>query len=185
MKRSGSLRLTLLTGTLPLALTACDNPAINGQQDPNGDWQASQVETAAPVDCSTVELMQTDACKADLERVLDESPKYGSGDECRAATGADCQQVRYNGQSTWMSPLTGFVGGMILSNLIDEIGDRHRRGYRYAPYGSYRGGYRTAPSYPSAGAPPPPPPTRAITQSRSGFGSTSSARSSFGRGWGG
>ena len=193
MKRSSHLRLALMASALPAALTACDNPAVTGGQQNPGDWSAPAISApaaASSIDCSTAELMRTDACKAELERILDESPRYGSGEECRTASGGECQQVNQNGQSAWVGPMTGFIGGMILANVIDEIGDRHRRGYRYAPYrGGYRGGYPANTGrggYPTTSAPPPPPPpTRAVTQSRSGFGSTSSARRSFGGGWGG
>lgn len=196
MKRSGSLRLTLMASALPLALTACDNPAITGEQnyqDQSWAMEPSAVAAAPAIDCSTTELMQTDACKAELERIMDESPRYSSREECAGATGNDCQQVRYNGESRWISPLTGFLAGMVLSDLLDDIGDRHRRGYRYSS-SPYRDRYRSNPtpssypssrpsSYPSA-APSAPPPSRAITTSRSGFGSSSAARSSFG-GFGG
>lgn len=178
MKRSSHLRLALIA-TVPVALTGCDNPAING--DANQGWEAPAVAAAAStIDCSTTELMQTTACKAELERVLEESARYGSAEECKTNTGGECQQVTNNGQSAWMGPFTGFVGGMLLGNAIGSIGDYHRRGYRYGGYsGGYNGGYRQRVVYP-ANTPAPPPPTRAITQSRSGFGSTSAARRSFG-----
>lgn len=208
MKRSNTLRLTLMASALPLALTACDNPSINGQAalaEMERQNELARIERAAQasaaatpaVDCSSAELMQTKACKAELERLLTESPRFGTRDECLMATGNDCQQVHLDGQSAWIGPLVGFASGMILAEAIDEIGDAFERKRRYgSPYrerhrsGSYPSSGSRYPattsrsSYPTASAPPPPPPTRAITQSRSGFGSTASARSSFG-GFGG
>ncbi|MFZ5655658.1 MAG: DUF1190 domain-containing protein [Pseudomonadota bacterium] len=180
MKRSSKLHLALMA-SLPAALSGCDNPAITGEQNP--DWQSAQVAQAA-VDCSTAELMQTDACRAQLEQLLATSARYGSQQDCEQANG-QCARIEDNGQSAWIGPVTGFVGGYLLAEALDEVGDAFERKRRYG--GGYRGGYRSGGTYPSTtgrGSYPattaPPPPTRAITQSRSGFGSTASARSSFG-----
>ena len=177
MKRSTHLRLVLMASALPVALTACDNPTITGNQGVQPDWQAADI---ASVDCTTTERMQTDACKAQLERLLDTSRRYGSQQDCEQSN-TECAQVKENGGSPWIGPVTGFVGGMLLSQALNDLsGRRYNAGYR----GGYRTGNTPATTgrttYPTAGAPPPPPPTRAITESRSGFGSTSSARRSFG-----
>lgn len=176
MKRSPHLRLVLMTTALPAALAGCDNPAITS--DAAGqDWQG------AAVDCSTAELMQTDACKAELERMIATSPRYGSQQDCEGAVGGACAQTDEGGQSAWIGPTTGFLGGFLLARALDDVGDAFERKRRYGSTG-YGGGYRSSypstgrGSYPATGALPPP--ARAITQSRSGFGSTSSARSSFG-----
>lgn len=176
MKRSPHLRLALMASVLPAALTACDNPAITGTGG-QPDWQSADL---ASVDCSTADRMQTDACNAKLEQLLDTSRRFGSQQDCEAAN-TECAQVNENGSSPWIGPVGGFVGGMLLSQALNDMsGRRYNAGYR--------GGYRTGNSpattgrtnYPTAGAPPPPPPARAITQSRSGFGSSSAARGSFG-----
>lgn len=174
MKRSSSLRLALMATALPAALGGCDNPAITGQPAP-GDWQAQ-------ADCSTAELMRTEACEARLEALLANAPRYGSREDCELANG-ECAQIDENGRSAWIGPTMGFVGGYLLAEALDEVGDAFERKRRY---GGYRGGYRSGTAYPSTARGMPstdvaaPPPSRAITQSRSGFGSMSSARSSFG-----
>lgn len=175
MKRSAHLRLALMA-SLPAAVAGCDNPAINGQPNQVQDW------SQAAVDCSTAELMQTEDCKLQLESVLANSPRYGSQAECEATNG-ECAQIDENGQSAWIGPMGGFVTGYLLAQALDEVGDAFERKRRYNA--GYRpGGYRSPGTtgrsgYPTTGAAPPPP-ARAITQSRSGFGSTASARSSFG-----
>ncbi|GAB2521874.1 DUF1190 domain-containing protein [Lysobacter humi (ex Lee et al. 2017)] len=189
MKRSKHLRLALVA-TVPMALAGCDNPGITGAQNADQDWGTAQV-TQTGVDCSTAERMQTEDCKLELERVLAASPRYGSQGDCEGALGAPCGQVNENGSALWIGPVTGFVGGMLLAEALDEVGDAYARKRRYdAGYraGGYRSGYPATtgrPGYPTTATPPPAPPTRAISESRSGFGSTSSARNSFGRGWGG
>lgn len=178
MKRSSKLHLALMA-SLPAVLAGCDNPAVNG--DPGApDWQG------AAVDCSTAELMQTDACKAELERMIATSPRFGSRQDCESSVAGACAQTDEGGQTAWVGPTTGFLTGFLLARALDDVGDAFERKRRYGSTG-YGGGYRS--SYPAitgrGGYPvsaPPPPPARAITQSRSGFGSTSSARSSFGRG---
>ena len=175
MKRSATLRLTLMTA-VPLALAGCDNPAITGDGASN-DW-------AGPAyDCSTAEYMQTEACKAELERMIATAPRFGSQGECENAVGGNCAQTDESGQVAWIGPTTGFIGGFLLAQALDEVGDAFERKRRYGSTG-YGGGYRSG--YPSTtgrgttAATAPAPPARAITQSRSGFGSTSSARSSCG-----
>lgn len=172
MKRSSALRLSLLAAT-PLVLAGCDNPAITGKQAAQQDW--------AVVDCSTAELMRTEACRTELENLLAGSPRYGSQSQCENELGGTCAQINEDGGNVWVGPMTGFMTGYLLSEVIDEIGDAYKV-KRRAGYRDYRGtrypGNRG--TYPSTRPDAAPPPTRAITQSRSGFGSTSSARSSFG-----
>ena len=171
MKRSSNLRLALMA-TLPAALAGCDNPAITGEQQAAQDWQAA-------VDCSTPDLMRTDACRTELENLLAGSPRYGSQAQCEGELGGACTQITEDGGNVWVGPLTGFVTGYLLSEAIDEIGDAYKY-KRRAGYRDYRSYPRTGRGYPATTPSAPPPPTRAITQSRSGFGSTASARSSFG-----
>ena len=169
MKRSAHLRLALVAA-IPVAAGGCDNPAITGDQAQ--DWQG------AAVDCSTAELMRTDSCKAELERMIATSPRFGTQQECEGAVGGACAQTDEGGQTAWIGPTTGFVSGFLMAQLLDEVGDAFERKRRYGSTG-YGGGYRS--SYPAVTRNNyPAAPTRAITQSRSGFGSTSSARSSFG-----
>lgn len=179
MKRSAHLRLALMAAAIPAAVGGCDNPAITGDAMADG-WQGTAV------DCSTADLMRTDACKAELERMIATSPRYGSQQECEGAVGGECARTDESGQSAWIGPTTGFVSGFLLAQVLDEVGDAFERKRRHG-YTGYGGGYRSSypastgrGSYPAADARQAP--TRAITQSRSGFGSKSSARSSFGRG---
>lgn len=177
MKRSAHLRLALMAVAIPAAVGGCDNAAITGDTGP--DWQG------AAIDCSTAELMQTDGCKAELERMIATSPRFGSEQECEGAVSGNCERTDEGGQTTWIGPTTGFFTGFLLARALDDVGDAFERKRRYGSTG-YGGGYRS--SYPDitrkggypVNAPAPPPPARAITKSRSGFGSTSSARSSFG-----
>lgn len=175
MKRSPHLRLALMA-SLPVVLTACDGSSVADQSAP--DWQG------AAVDCSTADLMRTDACKAELERMIATSPRFGSEQECEGAVGGACVQSDEGGNTTWIGPTTGFFTGFLLAQALDEVGDAFERKRRYGSTG-YGGGYRSSypgitgrGGYPVSAAPPPP--TRAITRSRSGFGSSASARSSFG-----
>ena len=178
MKRSAHLRLVLLAAAIPAAVGGCDNPAVSGDAAAT-DWQG------AAIDCSTADLMQTDACKAELERMIATAPRYGSQEDCEGSVGGACAQTAEGGQTAWIGPTTGFLGGFLLARALDDVGDAFERKRRYGSTG-YGGGYRS--SYPTitgrggypATATTPPPPARAVTRSRSGFGSTSSARSSFG-----
>lgn len=177
MKRSSHLRLALMV-SLPVVLTACDGPSVADQSTP--DWRG------AAIDCSTADRMQTDACKAELERMIATSPRFGSQQECEGAVAGSCTKTDEGGHSTWVGPTTGFLGGFLLARALDDVGDAFERKRRYGTTG-YGGGYRSSyPDITGRGGYPvsatPPPPTRAITKSRSGFGSSSSARSSFGRG---
>lgn len=171
MKRSTHLRLALMA-SLPAVLTACDNPAITGQP-----------QALAPADCSTAERLQGEACQAELERLVETSARYGSREDCEQGVGGECEEVDSGGQRAWIGPTTGFLTGYLLRDALDRAGDRYERRRRAGGYaGGYRDGYRTPPPVPATTAPPP---DRAITQSRSGFGSSASARSSFRGGWGG
>lgn len=176
MKRSRALSLSLMAA-VPALLTACDG----------GGGAADYARGAGELWCADAAAMFEPECKAALAQAVDTAPTYADQQQCQLENGEGCVEVNRNGENRWIGPIAGFVGGMVLAEAIDELGDaykvRRRHAYSY-PVGGYRRGYNTPAyrSYPTrpVSAPPPVPPSRAVTMSRSGFGSSSAARSSFG-----
>lgn len=148
----------------------------------------------------------------DAQRIARESgPKYRSQSECETDFGVNNCNAYQSGNNNWFIPL---VGGYVLAEVIDEIGDamerKHKRYYHSSPvftsyaYGSPMYGQWTSVSGRTYGKAqygkvkvgkdvfkPQPKVTRTI--SRGGFGSKVAAKSNWGgssrssgsRGWGG
>lgn len=183
MKRSTTLRLTLMAAVPVLA--GCDS-------QPTGALMASVSE------CTGVHKLSIAECKSAYENALAEherlAPRFERSDECDRQFGA-CQGITDEGRAWWIPPMAGFLVGYALSprehagsgGYVYRYGGslplyRERRGDYLNPRGDYVGD-RSGPVSGKQGAIHPP--ARAITISRAGFGSTSSARSSFGsRGFG-
>lgn len=170
MKRTRITRL-LLMGVVPLALTACESD-VDATIHANAEQcVASGQLTQAQCDAAFAEA------KTEHERI---APRYTSYADCIADFGPEqCGPAR-DGSSSFIP----FFGGMLLGNLLGGGG-------RYAPQPLYRprsGEFQTAGGVgvgSRTGAIRVPetatkPQARAITMSRSGFGSRAAARGSWG-----
>lgn len=184
MKRSTNLKLTLMAAAVPAALAGCEPPPPTGAV-------VTSVENCVATASMTLEQCQAARSEA-LAKHSQVAPRFQSAAECDQQFG-NCTPVQENGQSFYIPPMTGFLIGYAL-------GGGFNRGYGYgggAPlYREYRTGDYIKPSGDVAANRPgtvtgargnTATPARAITVSRSGFGSRSAARSSFGggRGFGG
>lgn len=189
MKRSHSLRLTLMAVAIPAALTGC-------MEEPD-----SGVVLLSETDCRSTPNLRVDVatCEnayrtalADHQRV---APRFEDRSECDEQFGT-CTALAENGSSFYIPPMGGFLLGYYASKYRDKddhdawrytysgssplyrdrFGDYTHPGGGYVSntYGTFKGysGTTTAPA-------------RAITVSRAGFGSSSAARASFGGGRGG
>lgn len=201
IKRSRHLRLVLMAAAVP-ALAACDS-------EPSGRVMTSLEECKTQTEVSVAE------CEAGYQKAQAEhqrlAPRFDSQLQCNDQFGA-CQPLQDSntGSQSWVPPMTGFLLGYAVSEVIDEIGDARKRkdckrydatgratnhcnNYRvsgYVPlYRDYRSGDFIKPDGKSAGdrgglvkgkVGNTSLPTRAITVSRSGFGSSASARGGFG-----
>ena len=184
MKRSTSLRLTLMTVAVPAALGACSDPPTTGTVLDSLEECRSRADLH-------VTLQECEAAYrsalADHQRL---APRFENAADCNEEFG-NCSPYNENGHSYFIPAMGGFLLGYAL-------GDRSDRGYYYGYGGStplYRtrrgdflrasgdwvssskGSVRGAEGYTHA-------PARAVTVSRGGFGSSSAARSSFGGGRG-
>jgi uncharacterized protein YgiB involved in biofilm formation len=161
MKRSRTLRLTVMAAA-PIALSACQPEIV----DPPA--QMAQINYPSLQACIDADDIGDNDCRDAFSQARGMAPRYMSEAECERVYGDDaCED--YDRSGMFFIPIT--------------------RGYS-VPYG-----YRTSrqSSYGSIGpiygdkaasrqvVTVDPPPARAVTASRSGFGSSSSARS----GWGG
>ena len=184
MKRSRNLRLTLMAVVLPAALTACES------------GQPTGVVLNSIADCRTqqVEVAQCEAAYnkavADHQRV---APRFDNAVQCQRDFG-QCETVQEEGRTSYIPPMGGFLLGYALGGGFNNNSGMRGVSGGVPLYRDYRGGYFN----PNGGMVSRQPgivtgnrgnlatPTRAITVSRSGFGSSSAARGSFGsRGSGG
>lgn len=170
-KRSRSARL-LLMGAAPLALTACE-----GQQD--------AVLYADAKECAAAGRLSAEQCegafavaRGEHERI---APHYLSREDCIRDYGIDQCTTARDGSGAFIP----FMGGMLLGQALGG-------GRGYYPQPVYRprdGEWRTPGGIGFGrstgdiriGRSATVPQTRAITASRSGFGSRAAARG----GWGG
>lgn len=183
MKRSRNLRLTVMAVALPAGLAACDGGEPTGVVlDTLADCRAQQVDVAQ--------------CEAAYNQAVAEhrrvAPRFDDAVQCEQDFGK-CEVVQEEGRTSYVPPMGGFLLGYALAGGFGNNGGP--RGFAGgAPlYRDYRGQYLN----PNGDAVSRKPgtvtgkrgsiatPARAITVSRSGFGSSSAARSSFGsRGFG-
>ena len=190
MKRSTNLRLTLMAAAIPVALAGCEPAPPTGQvlgSVSDCDYQTD----VDPQQCRA----EYDKAKAEHERV---APRFDSNAACNDQFGNCTPVTNERGQTSWMPPMTGFLLGYMAGDLMKPRGGGgyYRVGGSSPLYRDYRSGDYLKPSGDVASDRPgkvtgkagnTTPPARAITVSRSGFGSSSAARSSFGggRGFGG
>lgn len=162
MKRSRSLRLTAMA-IAPVALTACQPKMV----DPPP--QVAQFDYPSLQSCLDADDIADGDCRDAFQQARAMAPRYLSEAECERLYGDDaCED--YDGTRTYFMPI---LGGY---SVPYGYGTSRRSQYgSIAPiYGRNTLATRKAVTV-------DPPPTRAVTSSRSGFGSSSSARS----GWGG
>jgi uncharacterized protein YgiB involved in biofilm formation len=176
MKRSKTAALLLMSAA-PLLLTACDSesPAREGL------YTSVEACVAQTNDSNTCQLA---FAKAEKEAVAT-APRFASREACEADYGKEKCAERSDGAShSFFGPLmTGFFLSQMLSRngapmnscnsgpaVRDSNGGWQRPAAAGASGGVYRGGSRTAMVPISA------TPNRAVTTSRSGFGSASHSR---------
>jgi uncharacterized protein YgiB involved in biofilm formation len=204
MKRSSNLRLTLMAAAIPAALAGCE-PA-----PPTGQVLSTVAECDIVTDVSPAECRAAfDKALAEHEKV---APRFQSSTDCNEQFGACTPVTNERGETNWMPPMTGFLLGYMASNLINSSSRGYNNNCsRYpdqAGCSGYSGGYRVGGASPlyrdrsgdyikpngdfaasrsgkvSGSYGDTTVPARAITVSRSGFGSSSAARGSFGGGHG-
>lgn len=169
MKRSRNARLVLM-GFSPLALTACE-----------GGQEALIYPSVA--ECAAGGVVSQAECQSAFEQSQVEaetnSPRYLSRADCIADFGeAQCGPAPHS-QGFFMPFMTGFL----IARALDGSG-----GYRSQPLYRPRSGEWTTNGGYTVGRntgkvivdPAAAKPQRAITQSRSGFGSRAAARGSWG-----
>ena len=202
MKRSTNLKLTLMAAAIPAALTGCDPGPATG------------AVLASASECASHQEVPREQCETAYAQALSQheqvAPRFESSSDCNEQFG-NCSAISDDrGGVNWIPPMGGFLLGYAMAGGFDANRSRdcnrnpgqpacrngyvvtgwsplyreYRSGDYYKPNGdlasSRAGTVRGSAGYTTA-------PTRAITVSRSGFGSSSAARSSFGggRGFGG
>ncbi|KAB7763771.1 DUF1190 domain-containing protein [Xanthomonas maliensis] len=184
MKRSRNLKLTLMAAVPAALLTGCGSEPETGVvlQSASDCYQLKQ-EQGSIEQC----LKAYDEATAKHRQ---SAPRFGSRYECDAQFGS-CTEVDEQGQHSWIPPMGGFLLGYALGNMTSGGSYGYRYGGAIPLYRDYRSGGFYKPNGDLAsdrigtvrgrsGAIDMP--TRAITVSRSGFGSSAAARSSFGGG---
>ena len=182
MKRSQNLKLVLMAAAVPLALAACDS-------EPTG-----QVLTSVD-QCNSQTEVPAEECRQAYQSALAEhqklAPRFDDKVECDQEFN-NCTAVEENGRTHYNPPMGGFLMGYLVASTLGGRGGygvggasplyRDNRGGYYKPGGDYVGdrvgnvsGKRGNTALPA----------RAMTVSRSGFGSSASARGGFGGGRGG
>lgn len=198
-KRSTNLRLTLMVAAAPtvLLLSGCG-------EEPANTGMVLQSESQ----CDTQTDVPKEECHAAYQKALAEhqtvAPRFADRNQCNDQFGACTEVAGERGQSSWIPPMTGFLLGYLASDLVNgasrgayrTVGGSSPlyRDYRTGDYRRSNGDVATSQAgrvYGDAGKATVP--ARAVSVSRSGFGSSSAARSSFsssrssygGRGFGG
>lgn len=181
MKRSRNLKLTLMAMAIPAGLAGCEPAQPTGVVlNSIEDCRAQQVDVAQ---CESA----YNAARAEHARV---APRFDDPVQCTQDFGS-CEAVQEEGRTSYIPPMGGFLLGYALGGGFN--GNRGIAGG--APlYRNTRGGYLNStgdmvsrqPGTVTGRRGSIATPARAITVSRSGFGSSSAARGSFGsRGFGG
>lgn len=182
MKRSRSIELVLM-GTVPLLLSACDQPSPPQPQPQPQTAMAYQGLTQCisdgKVSADVCEKAYADAVQAQYR----DGPRFDSMADCQAQYGYDqCHHVQTSSGGWFMPALAGFMIGRALTHHDYNYG----YGYGYAggfgqPLYRARGDraeWRTASGERFGAAARGP--SVAETLSRGGFGMSSAARASWG-----
>ncbi|HJT98082.1 MAG TPA: DUF1190 domain-containing protein [Rhodanobacteraceae bacterium] len=185
MKRSRQLALLVMAQT-PWLLTACDNTP----EPVNKQGFYTSVD-ACVRDGNPEETCRRAAQTAETASNAPNAPRYKTKEECIAEFGDLCTERTHEGGGIWMPLMTGFLLSQVLMPnrppaYLDATPIYRSRSGQYVE--TYRDrGYGGGTTWSTPGTAGPRmrpidvPPNRAITVSRSGFGSMSAARS----GWGG
>jgi uncharacterized protein YgiB involved in biofilm formation len=161
MKRSRTLSLTVMAAA-PIALTACQPEMI----DPPP--QVAQINYPSLQACIDADDIADGDCRDAFAVARGMAPRSLSEEECERIYGDDaCED--YDGSRFYYIPRT--------TGYSVPYGYRTSRQSSYGSIGPIYGDKASSRQVVTVD----PPPTRAVTGSRSGFGSSSSARS----GWGG
>lgn len=147
-------------------------------------------------ECATVTQVDRAQCEAAYDEALRDhdrlAPRFDSQYQCDQQFGSCVQAV--DSAAYWVPPMAGFLLGY--RKRDDDRGGGYAGGYRYTgalPLYRERGGdflnpngdyVRTGTGKVTGTAGSTHAPARAVTISRAGFGSSSSARASFGGGRG-
>lgn len=186
MKRSTHIRLTLMAVALPAALTGCEAEPPTGQVL-NFREDCDYQKEVDPAQCRAA----YDTALREHERV---APRFENNADCAADFGACTPVADQNGTRSWIPPMSGFLLGYAVSNALNSAnaGGGYRTIGGSSPlYRNYHSGRYIKPNGDVASrgtgqvtgrAGNAAVPARAVTISRSGFGSSSAARSSFGGG---
>lgn len=172
MKRSSNLRLVLMTAAVPVALAGCESEPTGAVVQSIEQCQATSQLSAA--ECRT-------AYDTALAKHASNAPRFPNQAACDTEFG-DCEPVQEQGQTSYIPPMGGFLIGYALGNMGRGYGGaaplyRSRQG---GDYYNTQGGYvGNRPGNVTGARGALPPPARAITVSRSGFGSSAAARSAF------
>jgi uncharacterized protein YgiB involved in biofilm formation len=179
MKRSKMLKLIVL-GSAPLLLAGCEE-----------EREAVVYESAQA--CIAAAQVPAEVCQQDYQKAQDvhdaTAPRYSSAADCETDFGSNqCYRSSFSGNS-FVPIMTGYM----IASLVHGNSSWYGASNAHTSQPLYRtrdsGTWRTASDYkvsdrsgsvrvPASAAQPA---TRAVTMSRSGFGSTASARG----GWGG
>lgn len=181
MKRSRTAAL-LLMSTAPLLLTACDRSESASREGLYTSVEACMAQTNDSQTCGQA------FAKAQQEAAVT-APRFANREECEATYGKEkCTEgtqgnAQGGSQSFFMPMMAGFFMGQMMRNGAAAQGFNSspafrdtKNGWQRPPAGAGAGGvYRGG----AAGAMVPvnATPNRAVTSSRSGFGSSSSGRS--------
>lgn len=185
-KRSRNLKLVLMAATVPVALAGCDS-------EPTGTVLSSVDQ------CKTQTSVPVEQCTAAYEKALAEhrklAPRFDSQVQCNEQFGS-CEVVQTGSSQSYVPPMGGFLLGYALASAtrggmypyyvggVSPLYRDYRSGRYLKPNGdSVSRGLGTVTGRRGNTALP----ARAMTISRSGFGSSASARGGFGssRGFGG
>ena len=183
MKRSQNLKLVLMAAAVPIVLAACDS-------EPTGKVLTSVDQ------CATQTEVPADQCRVAYQTALAEhqklAPRFDNKVECDQEF-TNCTAVEENGRTVHTPPMGGFLMGYLIGNALSGGGRSYGVGGASPLYRDYRGGYyKPGGDYVgdrignvSGKRGDTALPARAMTVSRSGFGSSASARGGFGGGRGG
>lgn len=182
MKRSKFAGLALM-GAAPFLLTACsDEPEV--QQN-----AFTSVE-----ECIQAKVFTPEACRSEYDKAVQshqaQAPRFADQNACETQYGAsNCQVVRHSDGTSWFVPaMAGFmIGRMMDRGREDQMyyggGGGYYGGSYYRSQPLYRdradrATWRTSDNYTVTRAGDGS--SKAVTQSRSGFGSQAAARGSWG-----
>lgn len=166
-KRSKNLHLAIM-GAIPLVLAACGDDGSNQQQQ--------MANTNAPVyktvdDCVKAGN-ESSVCQQAFAGAQNQAPRFNSQNSCMDQSGANqCVMRTENGQSIWVPMLTGFMLGRMLNGGYTYHPVYHP--VYYHPVYTYHPTYRSH-SWGSSSH------SYATTRTRGVFGSSASARGSWG-----